>query len=131
PFKGNIDLEKLKELIEKHGNSIAAVIMTVTNNSSGGQPVSMENYKAVREICNQNGLYLVMDGCRIAENSYFVKHREKGQEDKTYKEIAQEMIALSDAFVMSAKKDGMVNMGGLLVLKDEALSIQCKNLLII
>lgn len=131
PFKGNIDLDKLKELIAKHGKSIAAVIMTVTNNSSGGQPVSMENYKAVRKICDENGLFLVMDGCRIAENSYFVRLREKGYENKTYKEIAQEMIALSDAFVMSAKKDGMVNMGGLLVLKDEPLSVQCKNLLII
>src|SRR5699024_6025928 len=98
------------------------VIMTVTNNSSGGQPVSMENFKAVRKICDEHGLFLVMDGCRIAENSYFVHNREKGYIDKSYKEIAQEMIALADAFIMSAKKDGMVNMGGILALRDEELS---------
>lgn len=132
PFKGNIDLQKLEALIAQYGKeNIAAVIMTVTNNSSGGQPVSMENFKAVRKICDANGIFLVMDGCRIAENSYFVHHKEAACSNKTYREIAQEMFALSDAFVMSAKKDGMVNMGGLLTLRDEALSVKCKNLLII
>ncbi len=132
PFKGNMDTEQLKTLIEKYGSgSIAAVIMTVTNNSSGGQPVSMENYKEVRRICNEHGLFLVMDGCRIAENSYFIRDREKEYKDKPYKEIAREMLALSDAFVMSAKKDGLVNMGGLLAVRDEALSVKCKNMLII
>lgn len=132
PFSGNIDLKKLKDLISKHGSdSIAAVIMTVTNNSSGGQPVSMENMKAVRQICKENKILFVMDGCRIAENSYFVHHRESGYDKKSYKEIAQEMLSLVDAFVMSAKKDGMVNMGGLLTVRDEELSIKCKNLLII
>lgn len=132
PFKGNIDLVKLKELIQQHDpKSIAAIIMTVTNNSSGGQPVSMANVKAVREICNEYNLMLVIDGCRIAENSYFIKHREAGYEHKTYKEIAQEMLRLADAFVMSAKKDGLVNMGGLLTLKDDELSRLCTNLLII
>jgi len=132
PFKGNIDLKKLKELVAKYGSeNIAAIIMTVTNNSSGGQPVSMENYKAVRKICSENNLFLVMDGCRIAENSYFVHHKEAGYLTKTYREIAQEMLSMSDAFVMSAKKDGLVNMGGLLVVRDEAISVKCKNLLII
>lgn len=132
PFKGNIDVEKLKELIQQQDpKKIAAIIMTVTNNSSGGQPVSMANVKAVREICDQYSLMLVIDGCRIAENSYFVKHREAGYESKTYKEIAQEMLRLADAFVMSAKKDGLVNMGGLLTLKDDELSRLCTNLLII
>ncbi|MCO5258778.1 MAG: tryptophanase [Crocinitomicaceae bacterium] len=132
PFKGNIDLKKLRALIAEHGKeNIAAVIMTVTNNSSGGQPVSMENYKEVRRICDENGLFLVMDGCRVAENSYFIHHREPGYNTKSFREIAQEMFSLSDAFVMSAKKDGLVNMGGLLTLRDSELAVQCKNLLII
>lgn len=132
PFKGNIDLVKLKQQIALHGaNNIAAVILTVTNNSSGGQPVSMANARALRSICNEHGLLLVIDGCRIAENSYFIKHREPGFEKHSYREIAQQMLLLADAFVMSAKKDGMVNMGGLLTLKDEALSRKCTNLLII
>lgn len=132
PFKGNIDLEKLEQLIkERKTEDIAAVIMTVTNNSSGGQPVSMSNMKSVREICDRYQLMMVIDGCRIAENSYFVKHREKGYSDKSYREIAQEMLNLGDAFIMSAKKDGLVNMGGLLTVKDEELSVKCKNLLII
>ncbi|MBS1487264.1 MAG: tryptophanase [Bacteroidetes bacterium] len=131
-FKGNINLPVLQQLIHTHKpENIAAIIMTVTNNSSGGQPVSMENVKAVRAICDQHHLLLVIDGCRIAENSYFVKHREAGFQDKTYEEIAKEMLRLADAFVMSAKKDGLVNIGGLLTLKDEELSRQCTNLLII
>lgn len=131
-FKGNIDLEKLESLVTQYGkDSIAAVIMTVTNNSSGGQPVSMQNMKAVRKICDQHGLLMVIDGCRIAENSYFVNQREEGFAHKSYQEIAREMLNLGDAFIMSAKKDGMVNIGGLLTLKDESLSVKCKNLLII
>ncbi len=132
PFKGNMDLEKLQTLIQQHGKeNIGAVIITVTNNSSGGQPVSMANVKALRQICNQHNLLLVIDGCRIAENAYFIKHREKEYAHKTYEEIAQEMLRLGDAFIMSAKKDGMVNIGGLLTVKDEELSVKCKNLLII
>lgn len=132
PFKGNIDTDKLLGLIKQYGKeNIAAVIMTVTNNSSGGQPVSMANVKAVRKICDEHQLMMVMDGCRIAENSYFVKHREAAYQDKTYEEIAKEMLALGDAFVMSAKKDGLVNMGGLLTLKDASLAQKCTNLLII
>ncbi len=132
PFKGNIDTTKLQELILQHGSTnIAAIIMTVTNNSSGGQPVSMRNVKDVRNICDQHKIMLVIDGCRIAENSYFVKHREAGYEHTSYEDIAKQMLRLADAFVMSAKKDGLVNMGGLLTLKDDALSQQCTNLLII
>ncbi|MBS1652868.1 MAG: tryptophanase [Bacteroidetes bacterium] len=132
PFKGNIHLEQLQELIKKHGKeNIAAVVLTVTNNSSGGQPVSMANAKALKKICTDNNILLVIDGCRVAENAYFIKHREDGYADKSCKEIAQEMLNLGDAFIMSAKKDGMVNMGGLLTVKDEALSVKCKNLLII
>ncbi len=132
PFKGNIDLVKLEQLIkERTPDSIAAVVMTVTNNSSGGQPVSMANMKAVRNICDKHHLMMVIDGCRIAENSYFVKQREKGYENKSYNEIAHEMLNLGDAFIMSAKKDGLVNMGGLLTLKDKELAVKCQNLLII
>lgn len=132
PFKGNIDLKRLEELIDYYGKeAIAAVIVTVTNNSSGGQPVSMENVREARRICDQYGLLLVLDACRIAENSYFIHHREDGYQDRTYKEIAQEMLSMADAFVMSAKKDGLVNMGGLLTVRDESLSIKCKNMLII
>jgi tryptophanase len=132
PFKGNIDLQKLeKEITEHKAENIGAVVYTVTNNSSGGQPVSMENAKAVRAICDKYKVLMVIDGCRIAENSYFVKHREEGYAHKSYKAIAREMLELGDAFIMSAKKDGMVNMGGLLCVKDQELYRQCTNQLII
>jgi tryptophanase len=132
PFKGNIDLDQLLELIEEYRpQNIAAIIMTITNNSVGGQPVSMSNIKAVRNICNQYSIMLVIDGCRIAENAYFIKHRELEYQDKSYYEIAKEILGLADAFIMSAKKDGMVNIGGLLTVKNEELAILCKNLLII
>ncbi len=132
PFKGNIDLEKLQQLIVEHGReNVAAVIITVTNNSSGGQPVSMANVQSIRKICDNYHIPLVVDGCRIAENSYFIKHREEGYLNTPSEDIAKQMLRLGDAFIMSAKKDGMVNMGGLLTMKDEALSVKCKNLLII
>lgn len=131
-FKGNTDIDKLEAFINQHGSTnIAAIILTVTNNSSGGQPVSMENVKNVRKICDEHNLFLIIDGCRIAENSYFIKHREEGYQEKTYEEIAKEMLRLADAFIMSAKKDGLVNMGGLLTLKDDQLNLQCTNMLII
>ncbi|CAN5651341.1 tryptophanase [soil metagenome] len=132
PFKGNIDINQLKELIAKHkSENIGAVIMTVTNNSAGGQPVSMANMKEVCEICRGNNILFVIDGCRIAENAYFIKQREADYQDKSYKEIAQEMLRLADAFIMSAKKDGLVNMGGILALDDDKLFQKCTNQLII
>jgi len=132
PFKGNLDVIKLQEIItEKGSENIGGVVLTVTNNSGGGQPVSMENAKAVSVICKKNNVKLYLDCCRIAENSYFVKHREKGFEDKTYKEIAHEMFSLCDGAIMSAKKDALVNMGGFLALNDEALNEKLQNLLII
>jgi len=132
PFKGDIDTGQLRKLLKEYGSSrIGAVIMTVTNNSAGGQPVSMGNMKEVRSICDEHGVLLVIDGCRVAENSYFIKHREKGYENKTYKEIAQELLRLGDAFMMSAKKDALVNMGGILAVKNEYLARKCTNLLII
>lgn len=132
PFKGNIDLNRLEQLIAECGKeNIAAVVMTVTNNSSGGQPVSMANVEATRRICDANGILMVIDGCRIAENAYFIKTRETGYEQMSCEDIAKKMLRLGDAFIMSAKKDGMVNMGGLLTVKDKELSVKCSNLLII
>lgn len=132
PFKGNIDINKTTALLERFGKErVAAIIITVTNNSSGGQPVSMENVKALRALCDKFQIPLVIDGCRIAENSYFIKHREAAYADFTYEDIAKEMLRLGDAFIMSAKKDGLVNMGGLLTVKDPDLAMKCKNLLII
>lgn len=131
-FKGDIDIEALKANIAQYGaQNISAVIMTLTNNSAGGQPVSMKNMKEVTEICHQNKIMLVIDGCRIAENAYFIKHREAGFENHTYYQIAQELFNLADAFIMSAKKDALVNMGGILALRDEKLAQECTNLLII
>lgn len=132
PFKGNLDTEKLDALIlEKGAENVGAVILTVTNNSGGGQPVSMANAKAVHDVCKKHGVLYIFDCCRIAENAYFVKHREEGMEDKTYEQIAQEMFALADGAIMSAKKDALVNMGGFLALEDKKLAEECTNLLII
>ncbi len=132
PFKGNIDTLKLGQLIEQHGaQSIGAVILTVTNNSGGGQPVSMANAREVSRICRQHGVRFILDACRIAENAYFIKHREPGYEDKSYRAIAQEMFRLADGCIMSAKKDGLVNIGGFLALNELELALQCRTVLII
>ncbi len=131
PFKGNIHPDKLEDLLKKHSNKVAAVIMTVTNNSGGGQPVSMENLKQTSLLCRQYNTLLVLDCCRIAENAWFIKQREKGFERKSAKSIAKEMFSYADAAIMSAKKDGLVNMGGFLCLKDRQLAEDCQNLLII
>lgn len=132
PFKGNMDVKKLEEIItEKGSDNIAGVVLTVTNNSGGGQPVSMENAKAVSEICKKHNVKLYLDCCRIAENSYFVKHRESGFENTSYKEIAQQMFSLCDGAIMSAKKDALVNMGGFLAINDDELNEKLQNLLII
>lgn len=132
PFKGNMDVKKLEEIItEKGSENIAGVVLTVTNNSGGGQPVSMENAKAVSEICKKHRVKLYLDCCRIAENSYFVKHRESGFENTSYKEIAHQMFSLCDGAIMSAKKDALVNMGGFLAINDDELNEKLQNLLII
>lgn len=132
PFKGNINLTKLEQLVkEKGAGNIAGVILTVTNNSGGGQPVSMDNAKGVSAICKKHNINFFLDCCRIAENSYFIKHREEAYKHYTYKQIAQEMFSLCDGAVMSAKKDALVNMGGFLALKNKGLADTCKNLLII
>jgi len=131
PFKGNMDVTALDQLLKEHKGHVGAVILTVTNNSGGGQPVSMANAEGVAAICKKYGVLFLLDCCRIAENSWFIKHREEGMEGVTYREIAQRMFALADGAVMSAKKDALVNMGGFLALKDEALAEACVNLLII
>lgn len=132
PFKGNMDVKKLEEIIiEKGSENIAGVVLTVTDNSGGGQPVSMKNTKAVSQICKKHHVKLYLDCCRIAENSYFVKHRESGFESTSYKEIAQQMFSLCDGAIMSAKKDALVNMGGFLAINDDELNEKLQNLLII
>ncbi|MDP4219977.1 MAG: tryptophanase [Bacteroidota bacterium] len=132
PFKGNMDTEKLESLIQTYGaQNISAVILTVTNNSGGGQPVSMHNAKEVASICKKHKLLFILDCCRIAENSYFIRHREVGFRNKSYRSIAQQMFALADGCIMSAKKDAFANIGGFLALKNKALAEACTNLLII
>ena len=131
PFKGNMDVAALDHLLKEHKGNVGAVILTVTNNSGGGQPVSMANAEGIAAICERHGVLFLLDCCRIAENSWFIKHREEGMEDLTYREIAQRMFAICDGAVMSAKKDALVNMGGFLALKDTELAEACINLLII
>jgi len=132
PFKGNMDVAALDEVIRREGREkIPLVMLTVTNNSGGGQPVSMENVRQVSAVCRKAGIPLYFDACRFAENSYFIKLREAGYGDKTPKDIAREMFALGDGCTMSAKKDGLANIGGFLCTNDDALAYQEKNLLIL
>ncbi len=132
PFKGNMDVPALDELIRRVGRErIPLVMLTVTNNSGGGQPVSMENAKQVSDLCRSHGIPLYFDACRFAENSYFIKLREPKYSQRTLKEIAQEMFSYGDGCTMSAKKDGMANIGGFLCTNDDLLAQQEKILLIL
>lgn len=132
PFKGNIDLEKLEAYIKQKGpENIPVVMLTITNNAGGGQPVSMENIRKTSEIAKKYGIPFFMDACRFAENAYFIKLREKGFENKSILEIAQEMFSYADGCTMSAKKDAFANIGGFVAMNDEELYTRCRNLLII
>jgi len=132
PFKGNMDVEMLQELIERVGpERIPLVMLTVTNNSGGGQPVSMANVRQVSAICRRHRIPLYFDACRFAENAYFIKLREPGYNSKTPKQIAQEMFSYGEGCTMSAKKDGLANIGGFLCTNDDLLAQQEENLLIL
>ena len=126
-FKGNMDVQKLETFIkEKGAENIPVCMLTV-----GGQPVSMQNIRDVKEVCKKYNIPLFLDACRFAENAYFIKKREKGYEDKSALEIAQEMFSYADGATMSAKKDALVNIGGFLAMNDEELAMKCRNLLIV
>lgn len=132
PFKGNMDVSRLEALIERVGaDRIPLCMLTVTNNSGGGQPVSLQNMLEVRGVCDRYGIPLFLDACRFAENAFFVKQREEGQGNRSVKEIVRDMFDLSDGATISAKKDGLVNIGGVLLLRDDALAKRADGLLIL
>src|SRR3989339_565238 len=131
-FKGNMDVEKLEAFIKEKGKeNIPVCMITITNNSGGGQPVSMQNIKEVKEVCKKYNIPLFIDACRFAENAYFIKKREKSFVDKSLLEIAQEIFSYADGVTMSAKKDGLANIGGFLAMNDPDLAMKCRNLLIV
>ena len=131
PFKGNVDVERLATWLDDNAHRVPLMVVTVTNNSGGGQPVSMENLLAVRKLLDRHGIPLILDCARFAENAYFIKQREPGHSHRTPTEIAQQMFRIADGAMMSAKKDGFGNIGGFLALQNDDLAVQCRNLLIL
>ncbi|MEI2778199.1 MAG: tryptophanase [Tetrasphaera sp.] len=131
PFKGNMDIARLERLLAERGEDVPVVMMTITNNSGGGQPVSLENLRAVADVCRAAGKPLFLDACRFAENAWFIKQREPGQAERGIPEIIRDIAACADGMTMSAKKDSMGNIGGWLALDDDDLAQRCRTLLIL